>query len=235
MLCILKGGQVTFEERERNKRAAELLTVALLFKQEMTKEARAQMFANVSDFNVCVQVRFTRDSPLETVTPLIIAVYANNRSAVRKILKRKEPVETDPNFAESLFGFTPFHYTLSFLYLAGGALPTIDLLLADRRVLIGKTNKIGTTPLMTAAEKGNAIYVEKLLRLGADQFATDQRGLTALEYSFISSIRPNPAIPLLSPPEELEEESEGELERQPEYDYTEIETEEERDDSISWI
>ncbi|HKH73014.1 MAG TPA: ankyrin repeat domain-containing protein, partial [Vicinamibacterales bacterium] len=102
-------------------------------------------------------------------TPLVEAIQAGNRDAVRAILRNPAAAR-----AAEADGTTPLHWAAR-----ADDLETVALLIkagADAKA----ANRYGVSPLSLAAINGNAKMIEALIAAGADAKSTVSRGQTVL-------------------------------------------------------
>jgi uncharacterized protein len=111
-----------------------------------------------------VEIRTPKDE-----SPLMMAALKGHLDLVRKLIARDADVNKP--------GWTALHYA------ATGAHLDIMALLLDDNAYIDAESPNGTTPLMMAAQYGNAQAVQLLLDAGADPSLKNQLGLTAIDFA----------------------------------------------------
>jgi len=102
-------------------------------------------------------------------SPLMLASLRGHVDLVKKLIARGGDVNKT--------GWTPLHYAAT-----NGHLEIMNLLLENHAYIDAESpNK--TTPLMMAAQYGNAAAVRLLLEAGADATLRNQLGLTAIDFA----------------------------------------------------
>lgn len=102
-------------------------------------------------------------------SPLMLASLKGHLDLARKLIDRGADVNKT--------GWTPLHYAATNSHLE------IMNLLLENHAYIDAESPNGTTPLMMAAQYGNATAVKLLLDAGADASLKNQLGLTAIEFA----------------------------------------------------
>jgi ankyrin repeat protein len=102
-------------------------------------------------------------------TPLMLAALHGQLDIVQKLIAR----EADVNKT----GWTPLHYAAMNKHLK------VIALLLEHHAYIDAESPNGTTPLMMAAQYGNALTVKLLLEAGADATIRNQQRLSALDFA----------------------------------------------------
>lgn len=105
-------------------------------------------------------------------SPLMMAAIKGQLEAARRLIARQAEVNKT--------GWTPLHYATS----RGGddSIAMVTLLL-EHHAYIDAESPNKTTPLMMAAQYGNAGVVKLLLDEGADPLLRNQLGLTAIDFA----------------------------------------------------
>ena len=102
-------------------------------------------------------------------SPLMLAALKGQLDLAKKLIERGADVNKT--------GWTPLHYAAT-----GGHLALLNLLLENHAYIDAESpNK--TTPLMMAAQYGNAESVKLLLEAGADASLRNQLGLNAIDFA----------------------------------------------------
>ena len=102
-------------------------------------------------------------------SPLMLAALKGQLDLAKKLIERGADVNKT--------GWTPLHYAAT-----GGHLALLNLLLENHAYIDAESpNK--TTPLMMAAQYGNADSVKLLLEAGADASLRNQLGLNAIDFA----------------------------------------------------
>lgn len=102
-------------------------------------------------------------------TPLMLAALRGHLGLARTLLERNADV--------NMPGWAPLHYAA-----ASGKVALVDLLL-EHHAYIDAESPNGTTPLMMAAQYGDAQSLQRLLAAGADASLVNQLGLSALDFA----------------------------------------------------
>ncbi|MFC5499898.1 ankyrin repeat domain-containing protein [Caenimonas terrae] len=102
-------------------------------------------------------------------SPLMIAALKGELELARKLVERGADVNKT--------GWTPLHYAATNAHL------DVMTMLLDNYAYIDAESPNKTTPLMMAAQYGNADAVKLLLEAGADPRLKNQLGLTAIDFA----------------------------------------------------
>jgi ankyrin repeat protein len=102
-------------------------------------------------------------------TPLMLAALHGHLNIVTKLIARDADVNKP--------GWTPLHYAAMNKHLE------VIALLLEQHAYIDAESPNGTTPLMMAAQYGNALTVKLLLEAGADPVLRNQLRLSALDFA----------------------------------------------------
>jgi ankyrin repeat protein len=102
-------------------------------------------------------------------TPLMLAALHGQLDIVQKLIARDADVNKT--------GWTPLHYAAMNKHLK------VITLLLEQHAYIDAESPNGTTPLMMAAQYGNALTVKLLLEAGADATVRNQQRLSALDFA----------------------------------------------------
>lgn len=121
----------------------------------------------LSQNKVDVEARTSKDE-----SPLMIAAIKGQLDLAKRLIARKAEVNKP--------GWTPLHYAASH---AGDNSPAMVRLLLEHHAYIDAESPNKTTPLMMAAQYGNAGVVKLLLEEGADPLLKNERGLTAIDFA----------------------------------------------------
>jgi len=105
-------------------------------------------------------------------SPLMIAALKGKLEMVRRLIERKAEVNKP--------GWAPLHYGAT--HSGERSLPVVRLLL-EHHAFIDAQSPNGTTPLMMAAQYGNAQVVKLLLEEGADTAMKNEQGLSAIDFA----------------------------------------------------
>jgi uncharacterized protein len=108
-------------------------------------------------------------------TPLMIAALKGHTAFAKRMIDKGADVNKT--------GWTPLHYAAT-----GGHVEMIKLLL-ENHAYIDTESPNKTTPLMMAAQYGNAATVQLLIDEGADMAAKNDQGMTALDFSRLGENR----------------------------------------------
>ncbi len=121
----------------------------------------------VAQKKVDVELRNSKDE-----SPLMMAAIKGQLEAARKLIARQAEVNKT--------GWTPLHYAAS---RPGDDSAAMVRLLLEHHAYIDAESPNKTTPLMMAAQYGNAGVVKLLLEEGADPLLRNQLGLTAIDFA----------------------------------------------------
>lgn len=106
-------------------------------------------------------------------TPLILAVYNNNKETVKWLISEGAKVDAqDMSGNTALMGAT-----------FKGYVDMVDLLIKEGRANVNQVNANGASALIFAATFGQADIVNKLLEAGANKEIKDNRGKTAKDHA----------------------------------------------------
>jgi ankyrin repeat protein len=106
---------------------------------------------------------------LQDETPLMLAALHGQLDVARKLIARDADVNKP--------GWTALHYAATNKHL------DIVSLLLEHHAYIDAESPNGSTPLMMAAQYGNALTVKLLLDAGADPALRNQQQLSALDFA----------------------------------------------------
>jgi ankyrin repeat protein len=121
----------------------------------------------LSQSQVEVEARTAKDE-----SPLMIAAIKGRLDLAKRLIERKAEVNKT--------GWTPLHYAATH---AGDNSAAMVRLLLEHHAYIDAESPNKTTPLMMAAQYGNAGVVKLLLEEGADPLLKNQLGLTAIDFA----------------------------------------------------
>ena len=134
--------------------------------------------------NAPIKVQLPNDSEYHS-NPLTMVVIAQNREALRMLLKTKK---VDLNNADD-YGKSALHCGV-----LGGDIEIVKMLLKARckisncsKILVNKADTKGVTPLMLAVEQGDLSMVRLLVRHGANINLTDHMGSGAIDRALKSA------------------------------------------------
>ena len=102
-------------------------------------------------------------------TPLMLAALHGQLDIAKKLMARDADVNKP--------GWTPLHYAAMNKHM------DVIALLLEHHAYIDAESPNGTTPLMMAAQYGNALTVKMLLEAGADATVRNQQHLSALDFA----------------------------------------------------
>ena len=109
------------------------------------------------------------DRNAEDETPLMLAVFHNQKSVVHLLIERQADVNKP--------GWTPLHYAAT-----QGHADMVRVLM-QHHAYIDAPSPNGTTPLMMAARYGNPLVTKLLLEEGADPRLKNDLGLSVLDFA----------------------------------------------------
>lgn len=109
-------------------------------------------------------------------SPLMIAIISNQTELARQLIAR--------GAVTNKAGWSPLHYA------ATRANVEIMQLLLEKDAYIDAFAPDDTTPLMMAAQYGDERAVRFLLDQGADVWARNQRGMTAMDFARLGQLQP---------------------------------------------
>ena len=109
------------------------------------------------------------DRNAEDETPLMLAVFHNQKSVVHLLIERQADVNKP--------GWTPLHYAAT-----QGHADMVRVLM-QHHAYIDAPSPNGTTPLMMAAHYGNPLVTKLFLEEGADPRLKNDLGLSVLDFA----------------------------------------------------
>jgi hypothetical protein len=196
-------GKLVISYKE-NKAAAEELVGVITSRQKVEKHYIANIFKKIKDPNI--PVRFKAYEEEFDTCPLVAALIMANPETLAPFFRKQQwTIPVNFNFEDKEKN-TPLHHALTHTQTqSDGALRSpIDMLLDQEKININKQSNYGISPLMLAAQRGEASYFDRLIGLGADIQAKDGAGLSVGDYAELSEIYPNPIITIITEINEAE-------------------------------